>query len=211
MKGITDEDINQIDRILEFYKQKKIPVQYELTLAYASSNLMRYLTEMGFGQSDFHTTLYRETSKMSGHLKSAISIGRLEKNEFDVFANIYAEGFNMPSFLKDGIAQNNKVLYDNKHWVFYLASVEDQTVGIGVVFIKDKLANLAAATTLPAMRNHGVHQALINKRIKQAFLMDCDLIVGQAKFGSISQNNMERCGMRIAYTKAIWVPKSSQY
>ena len=34
--------------------------------------------------------------------------------------------------------------------------------------------------------------------------LGCELIVGQARFGSISQNNMERAGMKIAYTKAIW-------
>ncbi|MEH7419549.1 hypothetical protein V7266_30415 [Neobacillus drentensis] len=28
-----------------------------------------------------------------------------------------------------------------------------------------------------------------------------------AKFGSVSQNNMERAGLRIDYTKAIWVKK----
>lgn len=139
-------------------------------------------------------------------MNSAISI-----RKFDVFANIYAAGFNMSLFLMDGIAKNNNVLYDNKHWVFYLACVKDQPAGIGVVFIKAKIANLAAATTLPARRNNDVHQALINKRIQQTILMDCDLIVGQAKFGSISQNNMEKFGMRIAYTKAIWVPKSGQY
>lgn len=39
IKGIIDEDINQIDRIKALYKQKKIPVQFELTPAHVSSDL----------------------------------------------------------------------------------------------------------------------------------------------------------------------------
>jgi SRSO17 transposase len=36
------------------------------------------------------------------------------------------------------------------------------------------------------------HTALIQKRIKTAIESNCTLIVGQARFGSGSQNNMER-------------------
>ena len=113
----------------------------------------------------------------------------------------------MPSFLKSGVAKNNEILYHNKHWTFYIADYENEPAGIGVLFIKDGIANLAAAATLPELRNKGIQSALIRERINEAKLQDCDFIVGQARFGSVSQNNMEREGLAIAYTKAIWVGK----
>lgn len=162
---------------------------------------------MGYYQQDFHTSLYKPTEfKINEEINDTeISIRELREDEFDIFAEIYTEAFNMPIFVKEGVAQNNKILYNHPNWTFYLATIDNHPVGVGVLFIKDKIATLAAAATLPSFRNKGIHTALIKKRMYQATKEGCDLIVGQARFGSVSQNNMERAGLRIGYTEAIWV------
>lgn len=211
VKGLKEGDEKQIDKILDFYKQKEIPVRFELTPAHTSSELLTRLSEAGYYHNDFHTALYDplynelETSYKLNEQK--ITIRKLKRNEFDTYAEIYTKGFQMPAFLKSGVAQNNEVLYNIKNWGFYLASYQNEPAGIGALFIKDGIATLAAAATLPNIRNKGIHSALIRHRIYQANLQKCDLIVGQAKFGSVSQNNMERVGLSIAYTKAIWIEK----
>lgn len=207
VKGLTNDDEKYIENIINFYKQKEIPVRFELTPAHVSSDLLTYLNRLGFYQLDFHTSLYKttETKIIEEIIEPKISIRELKTDEFDIFAEIYTKGFKMPAFLKSGVAQNNKILYNNQNWTFYLASIDNCPAGIGVLFIKDHIATLAAAATIPSLRNNGIQSALIKKRLYQAYLEECDLIVGQAKFGSISQNNMERAGMRIGYTKAIWV------
>ncbi|MFT4416410.1 GNAT family N-acetyltransferase [Fredinandcohnia humi] len=208
VKGLKEGDEEYIDSIIDFYRQKEIPVRFEVTPGHSSPKLLAYLSEKGFYQTDFHTTLFQSFSK-GCHLSSnsEISIRRLNDDEFDLFAEIYVKGFQMPAFVKDGVAQNNKVLSSNENWSFYLASVENEPAGIGVLFCKNKVATLAAAVTVPTFRNRGVQQSLLKHRMNQAILNDCELLVGQARFGSVSQNNMERVGMKIAYTKAIWVRK----
>lgn len=208
VKGLTDGDEKYIEQIIQFYKQKDIPVRFELTPGHVSADLLIHLSKQGFYQQDFHTTLYSDLSSQyetSAHSK--ITIRELRKNEFDLFAEIYTKGFGMPAFLKDGVAKNNQILYDNINWKFYLAFIDDEPVGIGVLFTKNGIGTLAAATTLPEFRNHGIQTELIRQRIQKALEQDCRLIVGQAKFGSVSQNNMERAGMRIGYTKVIWTMK----
>ncbi|MBD3109247.1 GNAT family N-acetyltransferase [Bacillus sp. AGMB 02131] len=210
VKGLKQGDEEQIERIIEFYRQKEIPVRIELTPAHASSELLTCLSKAGFYHNDFHTTLYSHLPKdeePNQINEQKIMIRKLESNEFDIFAEIYTKAFQMPSFLKSGVAKNNEILYHNKHWTFYIADYENEPAGIGVLFIKDGIANLAAAATLPELRNKGIQSALIRERINEAKLQDCDFIVGQARFGSVSQNNMEREGLAIAYTKAIWVGK----
>lgn len=64
---------------------------------------------------------------------------------------------------------------------------------------------IAASAVKPKARNQGIHQALIQFRINEALQQNCSLMIGHAKFASISQNNMERCGLRMAYTKSIWI------
>jgi GNAT superfamily N-acetyltransferase len=211
VKGLKEGDEKEVEKIIDFYHQKEIPVRFELSPAFVSSDLLAYLSTMGFYQHDFHTVLYRSLSSVckaiDSSFSSSITIRELKKNEFELFADIYTKGFQMPSFLKNGVAQNNEVLYDDKDWTFYLAIVENESAGIGVQFMRDGIATLAAAATLPSFRNMGVQSALIKHRIDQAYIHKCDIIVGQAKFGSVSQNNMERAGMRIAYTKSIWIER----
>lgn len=205
VKGLTDGDEQFVDQLIEFYTARKIPVRFELTPAHASPDLLAYLQQAGFCQSDFHTSLYGSLTQNPITVDERITIRRLENHEFDLFAEIYAQGFQMPSFLQSGIAQNNAILHGNDYWNFYLASVNDEPAGIGVLFVKDGIASLAAAATVPHLRNNGVQQALIQQRIQHATTLHSRLVVGQAKFGSLSQNNMERAGLKIAYTKAIWV------
>lgn len=207
VKGLTDEDKKMIPEIIEFYSNKEIPVKFEVTPSQSSSELLEQLAKAGFYQNDFHTSLYTSLPPSLNWIDSPISVRRLEKHEMDVFAEIYIAGFEMPGFLKSGIAQNNKILFDSENWYFYLASLGDVSAGTGVLFIKDGVGTLAAATTIPSFRNKGIQNALIIERLKTAKLMGCNLVTGQAKFGSTSQNNMEKAGLSIAYTKAIWLKR----
>ncbi|GEL76067.1 GNAT family N-acetyltransferase [Tenuibacillus multivorans] len=204
VKGLKSGDEHYVEKIIDYYNQKDIPVRFDITPAHSSPELLTYLNELGFYQLDFHTTLYKPLNIRENN-DTNVSIRNLKENEFGIFADIYTKGFQMPDFLKSAIAQNNAVLYHNDHWNFYLACINDAPAGIGVLFKKDGVANLAASATTPSLRNKGVHRALIRERIYQAYLQECEFIVGQAKFASVSQNNMERSGMRIAYTQAVWV------
>ncbi|CJC26741.1 Uncharacterised protein [Streptococcus pneumoniae] len=155
----------------------------------------------------FHTALYSIPREGSSLLPSNITIRKLKENEFDIFADIYVRGFNMPSFTKDSVRQNNEILYNEPGWHFFIAEVQNIPAGIGVLYINKGVASLAASATLPEFQRKGCHTALIQKRIKKAIESNCTLIVGQARFGSGSQNNMERAHMKIAYTKSIWTAK----
>lgn len=208
VKGLRAGDEQYVEEILNFYHKKDIPVLFELTPSNTTKELLTYLNKLGFYQIDFHTTLYKQLSKETypkSRIHSDLTIRTLKDNEFNLFGEIYTKGFEMPDFLAGGVAVNNKILYSNPHWTFYLATIGERPVGIGVLFEKGQIATLAAATTLPTERNKGIQSALIQKRMVEATLNENKLIVGQAKFGSVSQNNMERAAMKIAYTKAIWV------
>ncbi|MGP4108526.1 GNAT family N-acetyltransferase [Virgibacillus sp. L01] len=212
VKGLHYTDVNLLDEIIAFYDKKDIPCRFEVTPAHASSDLFFKLAHRGFYQTGFHTALYSTPSVNNNDLlNSDISIRKIEENEFDIFAEIYVKGFKMPDFVKNGVAENNKILYDDENWKFYLASVKNEPVGIGVFFVKNGTATLAASATLPDYRNKGIHTALLIKRINEAQSMNLGLVVGQAEFGSTSQTNMQHLGMNIAYTKAIWEKGSNDY
>ncbi|KAB2439498.1 GNAT family N-acetyltransferase [Bacillus luti] len=205
VKGI--KNTAQVDEIISYYQSLQIPCRFEITPAQGTAELFQYLSEKGFYQSSFHASLYSTPREDPSLLPSTISVRQLKENEFDIFADIYVRGFNMPSFTKDGIHQNNEILYNTPGWHFFIAEVQNTPAGIGVLYINNGIASLAASATLPEFQRKGCHTALIQKRIEKAIATNCHLIVGQARFGSSSQNNMERAHMKIAYTKSIWTAK----
>ncbi|MBE7101488.1 GNAT family N-acetyltransferase [Bacillus cereus] len=207
VKGITFTNTDELDAIISYYQSLQIPCRFEITPAQGTTELFQHLSQKGFYQSSFHTALYSIPREDSSLLPSNISVRKLKENEFHTFADIYVRGFNMPSFTKDGVHQNNEVLYNKPGWHFFIAEVQNIPAGIGVLYVNKGIASLAASATLPEFERKGCHTALIQKRIKTAIATDCHLIVGQARFGSGSQNNMERAHLKIAYTKSIWTAK----
>ncbi|UOE53888.1 GNAT family N-acetyltransferase [Bacillus sp. CMF12] len=206
VKGFNEADAEVLDQIVDFYLGKGIPTRLEITPSNGSSDLLKMLHQKGFYQCDFHTTLFAEPSDlMDLPIHAGIDIRRMQRKDFGLFGEVYTKGFGMPGFLSQGIAENNEVLYGNENWVFYLAFVNNEPAGIGVIFMEEGVANLAAAAVLPSFRNRGVHSALIQARIYQAITNNSELVTGQARFGSASQNNMEKAGLKIGYTKAIWI------
>lgn len=207
VKGIAFTNTDEIDEIISYYQSLQIPCRFEITPAQGTTELFQYLSQKGFYQSSFHTALYSLPREDSSLLPSNISVRQLKENEFDIFADIYVRGFNMPSFTKYGVHQNNEILYNKSGWHFFITEVQNTPASIGVLYINKGVASLAASATLPEFQRKGCHTALIQKRIETAVASNCNLIVGQARFGSGSQNNMERAHMKIAYTKSIWTAK----
>ena len=210
VKGMMDEDLAYLDDIINFYEEKGIPPRFELTPAHATSPLYSSLTKRGLFHNDFLTNLYADPQILSDYENEyqSISIREFNGDEFDLFAELYVSAFNMPKFLKENIANNNKVLHGSLEWKFYLACYQGEPAGMGVLYIGEKGAYLAAAGTIPSYRNKGIQGKLIRYRMKEAQQRNCQLIVGQANFGTSSQNNMERAGLKIAYTKSVWTHQS---
>jgi GNAT superfamily N-acetyltransferase len=57
---------------------------------------------------------------------------------------------------------------------------------------------------VPDYRGRGCQAALLRRRIDDAAAAGCELVASQLPFGSGAQRNVERAGLRVACTKAIW-------
>ncbi|WP_214484913.1 GNAT family N-acetyltransferase [Bacillus sp. SM2101] len=207
IKGVCSNNVGDIDSMLDFYSSKGIPARFEITPTKSTTELLRTLSIKGYFQSGFHTSLYRgldEDVQLINEPQSSILIQEISKDDFNIYGEIYTKGFDMPSFLKGNVTENNKILLNNGKWTFYIASVKGEPAGVGALFVKNGVATLAASATVPELRNKGVQTELIKKRIEKAIELRCNIIVGQAAYGSVSQSNMERAGLKVAYTNAIW-------
>jgi ribosomal protein S18 acetylase RimI-like enzyme len=89
----------------------------------------------------------------------------------------------------------------------YLARRGDVVVGSAAARFDDdaRLAQLCGASTLPAHRRRGVQTALLRARLRDAAAAGCELALVTTLPGSRSQQNVQRQGFELLYTRAILV------
>ncbi|WP_152393568.1 GNAT family N-acetyltransferase [Paenibacillus guangzhouensis] len=208
VKGLSNEDLEHLESMLAFYRERGRKPRLELIPSQVDASFMAKLSQEGFYQSGFHTSLYMEPRVDPSDEQSSIVIRELHGDEFDVYATIHclATGLEMEGV--PYVAMNNRILHDRAGWKFYLATVEDVPAAVGVMYVQNDIASLTFGATLPEYRNRGLQYRLIIHRIQEAYRKQCRLVVSQCAFLSSSHRNMERAGMRIGYVRATWERES---
>jgi GNAT superfamily N-acetyltransferase len=87
----------------------------------------------------------------------------------------------------------------------YLAFRDGVVAGGASMRMSDGVAQLTGAATAPAQRRHGVQTALLSTRLADAVRAGCDIAVVTTQPGSKSQQNVQRRGFHLLYTRAVLV------
>ncbi|MFI9387962.1 GNAT family N-acetyltransferase [Kutzneria sp. NPDC052558] len=85
----------------------------------------------------------------------------------------------------------------------YLALIDDVPVGTGSLRIADGTAYFAGAATSVQHRRRGVQTALIATRLADAIAAGCDIATVTTAPGTKSQQNVQRRGFDLLYTRAL--------
>lgn len=91
----------------------------------------------------------------------------------------------------------------------YLAYRDGVVAGGGSMRISEGVAQLTGAATAPAHRRRGVQTALLSARLTDAAHAGCDTAVVITQPGSKSQQNVQRRGFHLLYTRAVLVKPPS--
>ena len=87
----------------------------------------------------------------------------------------------------------------------YVALLDGTIAGGAGLRIDEGVAQLAGAGTAPAHRRRGVQTALLSARLADAAAAGCDVAVITTQPGSKSQQNAQRRGFELLYTRAVLV------
>src|SRR5690349_20059744 len=89
--------------------------------------------------------------------------------------------------------------------VRYAALRDGGIVGGATLRIAEGVAQLTGAATVPAHRRRGVQTALLSARLADAAAAGCDVAVIITQPGSKSQQNAQRQGFDLLYTRAVLI------
>lgn len=155
-------------------------------------------------------TLAREADIARG-----LVVSLADPNETRLWIETVADGFSAPdqfdgpppteSFERDAIVDMFMTSSGAEGVTLSLARREGVVAGGGASRISDRLVQLAGAATLPVHRRRGVQSALLRARLLDAARKDCDLAIVTTEPASKSQENVQRAGFVLLYSRAVLI------
>jgi hypothetical protein len=208
---VSDDDLDSIDA---FYDDTAEPAQIELC-PLAPASLAGRLAARGYAPKGLENQLvwsvgHLPHSMMSTAVDIAVApVGSATDDE--TWVRVVSAGFaagegHAGPTDESVLRQITDVMRDFGHPTMtrYLASIRNQPVGGGAVYVIDGVAGLTGTATLPSFRGRGVQHAVVFRMLRD---LDgrADLATATTEPGSRSQRTFERFGFQVVYTRSIWV------
>ena len=206
-----------LDDVERRFAAVSAPVQVELSCL-AEAGIGTLLTDRGYRLVGFENVLGRrlpatdlEPLRAKG---SGIVVAPSTAGELPIWLDAVATGFANPdtqgvaaheSFSRETMDQVMTDLAAAPSMTRYLARRDGVAAGGASMRTADGVCQLAGAATLPQHRRHGVQSAMLARRLDDAARAGCDVAVVTTLPGSKSQQNVQRLGFELLYTRAILV------
>jgi ribosomal protein S18 acetylase RimI-like enzyme len=205
--------VAELNQIEQAFAACGAPVQVELAHL-ADPAIGTLLTGRGYRLVSFENVLgLALTGKPERVTPPGVEVRPSGEAEFESWADVVADGFAHPDrqgvpsheeFSREMIARSERDLA-TAGAVPYLALRNGAIAGAASIRLADGVAQLTGAATAPAHRRRGVQTALLSARLADAAAAGCDIAVVTAQPGSKSQQNAQRRGFDLLYTRAVLV------
>ncbi len=205
----SEADLDEIERA---FRACDAPVQIELAHL-VDPAIGTLLTERGYRLVSFENVLGLALDGDTGRVTPpGVEVRPSGDDEFEAWLDVVADGFAHPDtqgvptheeFPRDVIASAMRDLTAAAGVRRYLALHDGVVAGGASIRLAEGVAQLTGAATAPAHRRRGIQTALLSARLADATAAGCDVAVVTTQPGSRSQQNVQRRGFDLLYTRAI--------
>ena len=206
-------DSAALDEIEKAFADFGSPVQIELAHL-ADPAVGAVLAGRGYRLESFENVLGRALAGGSERvMPPGVEVRPSGEEEFETWLDVVAEGSVHPDtqgvpwheeFSREaiiGAERDSAAVGDTR----YAALRDGVIVGGATMRIAADVAQLTGAATAPAHRRRGVQTALLSARLADAAAAGCDVAIITTQPGSKSQQNAQRQGFDLLYTRAVLV------
>ena len=202
LEGPVNEE--EFSRLEGFYRARNEPVRVE-TCPLADASLIGHFGERSYRVAEFTNVMARPINRAGAEQWSApadgVSIEAAEPKHMELWALTVAQGFAESYPVTQELLEVMRLFASGQNATCYLARVDGKVAGGATLALRNGVAGLFGASTLPAFRGRGVQTALLHARLARAQEKGGDLAVCLAQPGSISQRNVVRQGFQVLYTR----------
>jgi ribosomal protein S18 acetylase RimI-like enzyme len=207
---VADTDFELLERM---YAERATAVRVEVS-SLSTSGICAMLTRRGYVLEGFENVL-GIALPADVPRATAIAVAQVDDSETAQWVDVLATAFAHPDTF-DGPALDEPVDRASLDAVFeqiatvtgfrrYIGRRDGEVAGAAGMRISDGVAQLCGAATLPSHRRRGVQTSLLQQRLEDAAQTGCDIAVVTTQPGSVSQENVQRQGFEMLYTRAVLV------
>ena len=207
-EDITPEHLDEIEA---FYRERNAPIFHEISPMIDASH-MELLASRGYRPIELTSVMYRDlTVGVAKRERNAdLQTRVINSDEVELWARTSADAWRTEHEALGEFMFNFGAISAQCAGSYpYIAELAGTPIATGMLFVYDRVAMLAGASTLPDGRNKGAQTALLEDRLQFAETQGCELAIMGASPGSTSQKNAQKNGFRIAYTRTKWQKTSS--
>ncbi len=193
--GLTDSQIDEVPTLADWFSEAGCRGRFEIDPGGETTRLAGALARAGYFHSSFHLrVLFRQrTTGRPRQAPDSIDVEVVEEGRLEQFLDSYAAGWGVGEV--EGFKNNVRGWLGQPGWTLYLGRHNGEAAGGAILYRKDGVAYCADSSVRPEMRGRGVHQALLHRRMADAYAAGCDLVCAKAAFLSTSHRNMVRAGL----------------
>ena len=193
-----------LDEIERFFFDRGAPVFHEVS-PMAGVAALDLLCARSYRPVEISNVLYQAIEEPLHKPDNAIRVCVVESGQMDLWTDISIRGWTSDHpELTEFFRQFSRLSSARRSSVHFLAEFEGKPGAAAVLCVREEVALLGGAATVPELRHRGLQSALLRERLRYASEHGCDLASMAAEAGSESQRNAERSGFRIAYTRTKW-------
>lgn len=185
----------------------------------ADSSVVRLLSGRGYALVGFENVLGLELASAAERLAAAppsgLSIAGAGEADAEAWFDTLLTGFqhadvvpvgeSHESFQREALERALRDMAQVPDFTRYLVRVAGAPAGAAGLRIFDGIAQLCGSATLPAYRRRGAQTALLAHRLLYARERGCDVAVITTQPGSKSQENAQRSGFTLLYSRAVLI------
>ena len=199
----------QLDEIERAFHERACPVQAEVATL-ADPAVAATLTRRGYVLMGYENVLGLDLARFEP-APSPDAIAIEADADLDAWIDLIVTGFATPDtqgvashedFPRESVERTMRDMAASGGFVRFSANLGGLPAGGASMRLHEGVAQLAGAATLPAQRRRGVQSALLHHRLGEAARAGCDLAVVTTLPGSKSQQNIQRLGFELLYTRA---------
>jgi ribosomal protein S18 acetylase RimI-like enzyme len=207
-------DPAELEAVERAYAERGVAVQVELACL-AQPGIGTLLSGRSYALVGFENVLGRRVpSEPPLAPAQGIAVSESPEPELAAWLDVVVTGFASPD--QQGVPSHEQIAREEHERVAadmaavegflrYLARRDAAVAGGASMRLFDGVAQLCGAATLPEQRRRGVQSALLAARLEAARRAGCDVAVVTTQPGSKSQENVQKQGFELLYTRAILV------
>jgi len=196
-----------LDELERFFAERAVAAAHEVC-AFASPGTWEDLSSRGYSPIETSVVLVRPTVRPPVADSLGVAAHRIDPEDIPTWSLVMARGLSGESAsMVSAVRQLAPAMAKSEGAHCFLAELEGAPIAAGMMSIKDGIAVLGGASTIPTARRRGAQGALLQVRLEHAAELGVELAMLVADPGSASQRNAERKGFRPTYTRSKWIAR----